>query len=892
MLRKIFILMGALTMVAASVLSASAAPVAGTVGVASATGVAAAETVLTKLPNGMSVLVQPDNRFPLVSLRLYVRAGSAYETDKQSGISHLLEHMVFKGTGRRAPGEVAESIEGAGGSLNAATSFDYTMYKIDLPADRLTLGLDVLQDMIFNVALDPDELEREKKVVLAELERGEDSPSSRRFKSLQPLVWGGNGYARPIIGTRETVQGITRQDILDYIGQFYQPQSMLMVVVGNVQPEAAVAEVEQFFGQLSNTGRVTPKRPLPVAEHAAPRIRVEKGPWNKAYVAVAFPVPGLHSGEVAGLDMLGHLLGGDDTSLLYRKFKYELGLVDDVSAYTLTLDQVGLLYISATLDGDKLPEFWEALNRELAGLDTSKFTAQELERGRLNIEDSLYSSKETLGGLASKIGYFQFFEGSLEAESNYLYNVGGVTTAEMQQLSRKYLTREALAVSALIPENDKDPAELEQSMAASMDKAWTSAKADKAPVAATLGLGQTESIDLGGGHTLVLLPDGTLPYTSVTMAFKGGDSLLFPDEQGLADLTSRSLTRGTQGLSATEYEDYLSDRAASFSASASRDLFVVGAKFPSRFSAELLPLFKETLTAPALAPEEVDRAKSEQIADIKQREDQPTGLAFRNLFPMLYADTAYSYFHRGTVEGVAGFDTAQIAGFWGRQRLQSWIMAVCGDFDREAVLTLARELAAQGQAQDFEFSTPSWGKEFNKHLTMPDRNQSHIVVSFPVPGSRHEDSVGLDLLRQALAGQGGMLFRELRDKQGLGYTVTAFLWQAPESGFLAFYIGTYPDKTELALGGFREAVANLHATPLSGEEIDRARNLLEGDYYRDHQSLSSRSGEAAGLLVSGFPLDFNRTNLEKTKTLTPEDLQALAQKYLIWDKGYTLTVTP
>ncbi|BBD09041.1 M16 family metallopeptidase [Desulfovibrio ferrophilus] len=875
MLKKIFILMGALTMAAASALPASAA-----------------DTVLTQLTNGMSVLVQPDDRFPLVSLRLYVRAGSAYETDKQSGISHLLEHMVFKGTGKRAPGEVAETIEGAGGYLNAATSFDYTVYKIDLPAERLTLGLDVLRDMIFNVALDPDELESEKKVVLAELERGEDSPSSRRFKSLQPLVWEDNGYERPIIGTRESVQGISRQDILDYIGQFYQPQSMLMVVVGDVQPDAAVAEVEQFFGQLQNTGRVTPKRPLPVASHNAPRIHVEQGPWNKAYVAIAFPAPGLHSGEAVGLDMLGHLLGGDETSRLYRKFKYELGLVDDISSYALSLEQVGLFYISATLDGDKLPEFWKALNQELAGLDASVFTTQELERTRLNIENSLYSSKETLGGLASKIGYFQFFEGSLEAEENYLYTLGGVTTDQMQTLVDKYLTRDALAVSALIPENGVDLAEVKNSLAGTVDAAWTKGSADKAAAANTLGRGKTETIDLGGGHTLVLLPDGTLPYTSIAMAYKGGDSLLFPDEQGLADLTSRSLTRGTGNLSANDYEDYLSDRAAVINASASRDMFVIGAKFPSRFSEELLPLFKETLTSPALAEAEVERAKQEQIAAIKQREDQPTGLAFRHLFPMLFSDTAYSYFHRGTVDGVAKYTAAQTVGFWERQSAQSWIMSVCGDFDREAIVSLARELATENQAQDFAYSTPNWGKEFNKNLTMPDRNQSHIVVSFPVPGSRHEDAVGLDLLRQALAGQGGMLFRELRDKQGLGYTVTALLWQAPESGFLAFYIGTYPDKTEQALAGFETAVADLHANTLSVEEIDRAKNLLEGDYYREHQSLSSRSSEAAGLLVRGFPLDYNRTSLDKARTLTPKDLQNLAKKYLIWDKGYTLTVTP
>ncbi|WP_461208505.1 M16 family metallopeptidase [Desulfocurvus sp. DL9XJH121] len=852
---------------------------------------APAGPVLTKLENGLTVLVQPDDRFPVVALRLYVRAGAAYETPKQAGISHLLEHMVFKGTGRRAPGEVAKTIEGAGGYLNAATSFDYTVYTIDLPAERWTLGLAVLQDMIFNTALDPQELEREKKVVLAELERGEDNPSARRFKTMQPLIWKGTPYERPVIGYRETVQGFTRDDILAYIHEFYQPQSMLAVVVGKVDPDQAVAQVKEYFGDLKNHGQVTPRPALPVPGFDAPRVHVEAGPWNKAYVAAAFPLPGLHSAEVPGLDLLAHLLGGDDTSLLYRKFKYDLGLVDDISSYAMTLDQVGVLYISATLDGDKLPEFWKALNGELAAFDAAKFTDQELFRARLNLEDSLRSSKETIGGLASKVGYFQFFENGMQAEDNYLYALGAVDRDELNSLARAYLSADALAVSALVPEGG-DAGGLEKTLASGVREAWGPSGAKTGAGLAAGARGKAETVDLGGGHTLVLLPDGTLPYTSMTMAFTGGDSLLFPDEQGLAELTARSLTRGSGNLGATQYEDYLSDRAASLSASASRDMFVVGARYPSRFSGDLLSLFKTTLKAPVFAPGEVQRAKDELAASIHSREDQPTGLAFRHLFPMLYADGGYSYLHMGRVEDVTSFTPEQVREFWERQIRQPWVLAVCGDFDREAVTALAGELAAGQPAEPFSFARPSWGEEFVKNLQMPDRNQSHIVVAFPVPGSRDEDSVGLDLLRQALAGQGGKLFLEMRDKEGLGYTVTAFLWQAPETGFLAFYIGTYPDKTEQAIAGFKKAVADLHAEPLSEEAVDRAKNLVEGDYYRDHQSLSSRSGEAAGLLVRGFDLDRNREDIERAKALTAGDLQALAARYLVWDKAYTLTVTP
>ncbi|HCO11724.1 MAG TPA: peptidase M16, partial [Desulfonauticus sp.] len=157
----------------------------------------AAELVV--LPNGLKVLVQEDNRFPLVSVRLFVRTGSAYEDPKQAGISHLLEHMVFKGTEKRKTGEIAEAIESKGGYLNAATSFDYTVYVMDMPAKHWELALEVLEDMIFHSRFDEQELEKEKNVVLAELERGEDNPGQKLFKTIQAKLFQGSPYARPII---------------------------------------------------------------------------------------------------------------------------------------------------------------------------------------------------------------------------------------------------------------------------------------------------------------------------------------------------------------------------------------------------------------------------------------------------------------------------------------------------------------------------------------------------------------------------------------------------------------------------------------------------------------------------------------------------------------------
>lgn len=852
---------------------------------------ATAEPQIAVLENGLTVLVLEDERFPLASVRLYVRTGSAYEDPAQAGISHVLEHMVFKGTAKRKPGEIAATIEGVGGYLNAATSFDYTVYYVDVPSDQWRLGLDVIQDMTFGAQVDPAELEQEKNVVLSELVRGEDNPSQLLFKTVQGMVWDGSTYGWPIIGTRESVSSLTRQGIKDYIHDRYQPQSMLLVVVGKVDAKDVLAEAKRVYGGLTNDRPVTPPQPFPLqAKGPGPQVKVMPGEWNKAYLSIAFPIPGLHSDETVGLDVFAQMLGGDRTSLLYKRFKYDKRLVDDISAFSMTLERGGLLYISATLDVDKVATFWRELVDTFAKLDAADFSDTELARAQLNLEDSLFQAKETISGLASKVGYFQFFEGSVvEAEENYLYSLRNVNKPQIQGLLDAYFQPDKLASVLLTPAGAQVDA---KAMEKTVAESWPRVETQKAKLMETLAA-EAEVIQVGP-HALVLLPDATLPYTAFSLSWPGGDGLIKPERAGLTELTSKVLTRGTKDLSAPEIQEYLSDRAASMAAAAGRETFSLSAKYPSRFEADMLKLIKDVLTAPAMSQDELERARDEILAEIKQREDQPTGLAFRHMFPFLFTGQGYGIFHQGTPETLAALKRQDIRAYWQEQARQPFVLAVCGTFDRQRIVDLAKSLQKSLKAPEtaFSYAAPQWNSDRTLDLKLPGRNQLHILRVFPIPGEGHADSAGLELMRAALAGQSGILFRDLRDKQGLGYTVTAFTWQAPNVGFMAFYIGTDPAKKEQALAGFDQAIANLRKQPLPQEELARAKNLLWGDYYRDHQSLLARSREAAGLKVKSLDLDYNRELIGKAQQLTPEDIRDLARKYLRMEDSYLVIVQP
>ncbi len=851
---------------------------------------------ITKLPNGLMVAIQKDDRFPLAALRLYVHAGSAYETPQQAGISHQLEHMVFKGTEKRPKGQVAADVEKAGGYLNAATSFDYTVYLTDMPADKWALGLDILKDMAFHPSLDPQELESEKKVVLAELQRGEDEPGGRLFKRIQALALAGTPYERPIIGYPETIKNFTAEGIRAYIAQHYQPQSMLLVVVGKVDPDKVLAEAARQFGDLPNTKAVTP--PAVIAPSALPAkgplVTVERTPWNKVHLGIAFPAYDQNDARSPALEVLSQLLAGDKTSYFYRVYKYEKQLVDSISAGDYTFERTGLFYISVSLAPDKLEAFWREFNKDLADLSRLTFTQEEMDRAKLNLEDSLYRHKETLGGMASKLGYFLFFGGP-EAENNYLAQLKLTDQATLTQLMKDLFRPERLSATVLLPEKTEaktaatalpDEAWLRKTLAESWPKVDAKAVAEQ-----SAAKGATETLDLGSGRTLILLPDPTLPYAAVDMVFSGGDSLLPPDKQGLGALSAAVLTRGTSSMNAPALDAYLADRASGLRASSGRQTFSLSMRYPERFAGDLFGLLQATLSKPALAKEEVDRAKKNQEAVIISQEDRPFDLASRKLFPFLFGSHPYGYVGTGTLDRVRAYTREDVRAFWAEQVKQPWVMAVCGSFDREAVIKAAKALPAPS-AKAAVLKAPSWGKDKTLDVPLKGRQQAHLFLIFPTVGPNSSDDPGLDLLQTILAGQSGLLFRDLRDEQGLGYVVTAFSLRFPLTGALALYTGTEPAKMAQAEEGFRKVIEELHKKPLPEEELERGKNQMAGQYIRSRQSLGSRSQEAATLAATGRPLDAERQRIEKARKLTPKDLQELARKYLDLNKAYTLKVLP
>ena len=847
------------------------------------------DTMLVRLKNGLTVYIIRDSRFPLVCTRLFVGTGSANETAEQAGISHVLEHMVFKGTEKRPKGQVARDVESLGGYLNAATSFDKTWFITDMPAKHWKTGMDVVKDMAFHPSLDPAELEAEKDVIVSELKGGDDTPTRRLFEDLQVAGLAHTVYGRPIIGFEKTIRAVTADDLRAYIRTWYQPQNMMLLVAGDIDPKAVLAHAEELFGDLKND-TILPE-PAPVQLEGAaggPRVEVTYGPWNKVYLGIALPAPALGDQRSIDLDVLAYALGGDGTSQFYRKYRYEKQLVDSISVGNMSLNRAGLFYMVAQLDADKVEPFWQEFTRDLAALDAGKITPDVIERARFNYEDGMDRASETLDGLTSWKATVQFELGGPQGEANVRHALAAVDSARLRQAQDLWLRPDQVRVRVLAPEKAKL-----LDLDAILQRNWPAPAVERQKAAAAAEkVGKREIVDLGQGRTVILQPDRTIPYVSLEILRPGGNALLKPADQGLAQLTAATLTDGCGTRDLDAMERFVAERAASLSASAGVQSFTVSLTGPARFNADYFALLGDLLHKPTFAEKDVRRQADTLKAALVRRQDNPMSFMGSKINGFLFpGGQPYGFDGLGTAENQDRFGPGDVQAFWKQQNAQPWILSVAGDFDREKVLAFARSLPVP-TAPAVDVPQPTWGADKRLPLSLPGRQQAHLLLAFHAVPLDHPDAPALMLLESVLSGQSGLLFNKLRDEQGLGYTVTAFYRSLPEAGFMAFYIGTTPRNLDVARQGFSGIIKDIKTDLLPAELLAKGLNRMEGSYYRGRQSLGARADEAASERLLGQPQDFQKRLLEKAAKVTPEQLREVARKYLLVDKMYEVTLLP
>jgi zinc protease len=401
------------------------------------------------LPNGLRLIVQDHRASDIVAIYMIVGTGVRYEKPDQLGFAHFQEHMLFKGTDKFGPGHIDRFVEGTGGRSNAVTSFDYTMYFLVLPSDGLDAGIALLADMAFRSTFAPPEIDREREVIFEEAKIEQDNPRSAIIRQLYGIVFEGNPYGHPVLGTRPTLLRADQELLRAFNKHYYTPQNMTVVVVGPVDPKAALAAVDRTFGRVPASGYVG--MPPPVPSPLKGRIaRTVERPEQQALLALGWQAPRSDDPDGYAVDLLTTILAGKDSSRLTRRLRDDEKLVSSITMNYAALMGGGIASLRAELEAKDLARTEQIILEEIARIQESGPTEEERERALTAFEAQHAFDTETSEGLANAYAIAET-TWTLEAELMYVDRLRKVTREQIRDAARKYLSRTSYAQVAFVP---------------------------------------------------------------------------------------------------------------------------------------------------------------------------------------------------------------------------------------------------------------------------------------------------------------------------------------------------------------------------------------------------------------------------------------------------------
>ena len=826
------------------------------------------------LPNGLTLIVQIDRSAPVASVQAWCGTGSIDEgRHLGAGLSHILEHMLFKGTKTRTTNAIAQSVQDEGGYINAYTSFDRTVYWIDVPREGVASALDILADATMNSTLPEAEYVKEQEVIRREFAMGFDDPDRVMGQLMFKTAYQRHPYRLPVIGELQIFNQLTQQDVLEYYRARYVPNNLTFVVAGDVDAGEVYRQLEEYFAPY-------PARALPPPYIAQEPNQQGRREVNEEFateltrLALAWHVPEITHPDVPALDLLSTILGDGRSSRLYRKVREEAGLVFGISAFSYTPGDPGLLGIDATLEPENRVETERLILSIIAELQASGPTAEELAKAKkISLGHSL-GALTTMRGQASDLGSNWFVTRNLNFTRDYLEALQKVTRADIERVARQYLVEDNLTVVSLNP------------------RGTLAAKTTEA-VAVTAGA--VEKFELSNGLRLLVREDGRLPLVSMVAVFRGGLLAETPASNGLTRLMSKVLLKGTTTRTAEQIADTIEAVGGNLGSDAGNNSFSVSLDVTApdlHLGAELL---SDILLHANMPEKAVAREKEVQLAAIRDEEEHLTTVARNILRGALFPGHPYALRAKGTPEAVRRLTQQDLLAFRDRYLVgRNGVISVFGNVQAEEVRQLFEQLLAGMPPGELALTAAPASPPLTKTVELEElkeKTQGVLMVGFRGADMFSPDRYALELIDEASSDLGSRFFVRIREEMGLAYYVGASQMQGLVPGLFAFYLGTDPEKLEAVQAALLDEIGKLARAGLTSLELARAKKKLIGQQRIANQSNDSFGYMAALDELYGLGFQHHQKLEQEIEAITVAQIKQVAAKY--FQQPYVLaTVRP
>jgi zinc protease len=841
------------------------------------------------LPNGLTLLVQPDHSAPVVSVVTHVKAGFFDEPDRWTGISHVLEHMFFKGTAKRGVGAIARETKAAGGYLNAGTGYDHTSYFTVLPASGLAAAFDIQSDALRNSVIDPGELARELQVIIQEAKRKRDTPSSVAHETLHELMFDRHRIRRWRIGTEEQLARLTRDDLWSYYRSRYVPERTIVSITGAFDPGAALELARAAYGDWPVAlGAVDPSPVEPPRREV--RARTLRGDVTHAELVLGWrTVEPLHQ-DAPALDLAASILGSGRGSWLYRALREE-GIATSVSAHNYAPTELGVFSVSADLAPDRLPQAVESIAECVSRLTLLGPGPDELERARTLLLARWARQLEPMEGKGSALAAAEALDhvSFLDREYQALAAVG---PDEVRSAATRYLQADNVSAVAYLP-----PDEGEELTAAGLERAFAVTALRQASVKPVLGP-KPRSAGSAEGRRQAEVLHTPLPGADLLVRRKAGVPLVTlgiyaprhafdpPEQAGLGALLVRSAVRAAGDLDAGELAFAFERLGGSLGATAASDWLGFGTTVLSEHLSEAAALLDLVFTAPRLRDTEVNTERGLMVTEAEQIADDMFRYPFQLAFAGAFGNSGYGLPVNGLPETLSAISVSDVRAWHNRALLDVRpVVVAVGDVDPEeasATLVGAFGYRAPMARRDLHTRLPWSGGlgESSMQVVERDKQQAALAMAFPGPSRRDPDRVAAEVWAAVASGLGGRMFEALRDRRSLAYTVMASSWQRGRAGALVTYIATSPEREDEARAAMLDELERFTREPVSPTELVQAVSYLAGQAEVRRQSGVAVAGEILEAWVSGNGLGDLENTAAEFRAVTAEQVLRVAERHL------------
>ncbi len=820
---------------------------------------------LTTLDNGLTIIVREDHSAPVVSVQAWCMAGSIHEGKwLGAGLSHVLEHMLFKGTTTRPGSRIDQEVQEAGGYMNAYTSFDRTVYHIDVPNTGARTAIDILCDIMQNAALPPEELAKEMDVIRREMDMGYDDPGRRSSRRLFETAYTRSPYRFTIIGYPDIFNEVKPHDIHSYYEEKYAPNNVFFIVVGDIKAGEVIDQIRTAYA--SNKARPLPPVVLPEEpRQTAPREIIEEAPIELGHFHFAWHIPELRHPDVPVLDVLAVLLGSGRSSRLYQQVREKLGVVHHADAWTYSPGNPGLFGMSAVVDAENYEAARDAMLAEVEKMQSQPVAPEELAKAVKQFVAGTLSARKTMQGQAQDLGGSWLAANDLNFSHRYLEAVKRITPADLQRVARQYLSPANRTVFALLPSGSTQKSSI-----------GTVEHSDHA----------VQKFELPNGLRLLVKEDHRLPFVEFRAVFLGGVLAETDQNNGITQMMSKLLLKGTATRSAEQIAREIESIGGNMDSYGGNNSFGVNAEVMSDDFATGLNLFTDVLLNPTFPSDALEREREVQIANIQAQKDhllKSAGMAMRRT---MYGTAAYGLDPLGTEESLERLKAEDLREFHRKFAVpNNCVISVFGDV-KTAELKAAVEKAFAGWKPSAE---PFRGTEAvpfrpGRVNETRDKKQAVVVIGFPGTTLHRADRYALELLQETCSDLGSRLFLRIRDELGLAYYVGAQHFPGIIPGYFSFYVGTMPEKAALVEKELLREAALLRESGLTEAELKRAKAKVIGQKKISRQDIGNLAMSSA--LDELYGLGFAHADAEDAlyEAVTLDDIKRAANACLQEDK--------